>query len=84
MFFRYAQSPNDLTVLTGKSVNLKDAEEYEAIPFCAFNGGNDVFMDIGNKLIGVSILQGFFGAEGHQTLHVGDQFLSTGNDIATR
>ncbi|KAI8355480.1 IMP-specific 5-nucleotidase [Mortierella sp. GBAus27b] len=55
-----------------------------AIPFCAFNGGNDVFVDIGNKLIGVQVLQAYLGAAPDATLHVGDQFLSTGNDFATR
>ncbi|KAF9976981.1 IMP 5'-nucleotidase [Actinomortierella ambigua] len=55
-----------------------------AIPFCAFNGGNDVFVDIGNKLIGVQVLQRYLGAAPEATLHVGDQFLSTGNDFATR
>ncbi|KAK3808770.1 MAG: IMP-specific 5'-nucleotidase [Benniella sp.] len=55
-----------------------------AIPFCAFNGGNDVFVDIGNKLIGVQVLQSYLGAAPDATLHVGDQFLSTGNDFATR
>ncbi|CAG8442610.1 6765_t:CDS:2 [Ambispora gerdemannii] len=54
------------------------------LPFCAFNGGSDVWVDIGNKLIGVQILQEFLGATSEQTLHVGDQFLSTGNDFATR
>ena len=54
------------------------------IPFCAFNGGRDVWVDIGNKLIGVKILLEFFKVEPQQSLHVGDQFLSTGNDIATR
>ena len=54
------------------------------IPFCAFNAGSDVWVDIGNKLIGVQILQEHFGFHSHETLHVGDQFLSTGNDIATR
>ena len=54
------------------------------IPFCAFNGGNDVWLDIGNKLIGVKILLSWLGANSNETLHVGDQFLSTGNDIATR
>ena len=28
-----------------------------AIPFCAFNGGNDVWVDIGNKLIGVKVCE---------------------------
>lgn len=43
------------------------------IPFCAFNGGSDVWVDIGNKLIGVKLLQGYLKANGHETLHVGDQ-----------
>ncbi|KAF9105078.1 IMP 5'-nucleotidase [Mortierella sp. AM989] len=55
-----------------------------AIPFCVFNGGNDVFVDIGNKLIGVQVLQAYLGAAPDATVHVGDQFLSTGNDFATR
>ncbi|KAJ2748123.1 IMP 5'-nucleotidase, partial [Coemansia nantahalensis] len=54
------------------------------IPFCAFNGGNDCWVDIGNKLIGVRILQDLIGSPAEATLHVGDQFLSTGNDISTR
>jgi IMP and pyridine-specific 5'-nucleotidase len=43
------------------------------IPFCAFNGGSDVWVDIGNKLIGVQLLQEYLQANGHETLHVGDQ-----------
>ncbi|KAI8320524.1 IMP-specific 5'-nucleotidase 1 [Martensiomyces pterosporus] len=54
------------------------------IPFCAFNGGNDCWVDIGNKLIGVRILQDLVSSPPESTLHVGDQFLSTGNDISTR
>ncbi|KAJ1940440.1 IMP 5'-nucleotidase [Linderina macrospora] len=54
------------------------------IPFCAFNGGNDCWVDIGNKLIGVRILQELVGSAPEETLHVGDQFLSTGNDLSTR
>ncbi|KAI8916431.1 IMP-specific 5-nucleotidase, partial [Gorgonomyces haynaldii] len=56
----------------------------DLVPFCSFNGGNDVFFDIGNKLIGVSMLLDFLGCKSDTTLHVGDQFLGTGNDIATR
>jgi IMP and pyridine-specific 5'-nucleotidase len=54
------------------------------LPYCAFNGGNDVWVDIGNKLIGVNILQAYLGVSPSATLHVGDQFLSTGNDFAAR
>jgi IMP and pyridine-specific 5'-nucleotidase len=56
------------------------------VPFCAFNGGNDVFVDIGDKNFGVRVCQRFFqGIEGAKTLHVGDQFLSAGaNDFKAR
>jgi len=48
------------------------------LPFCAFNGGNDVFVDIGDKSWGVLVCQNFFGASskengnirGDRTLHV--------------
>ena len=64
------------------------------LPFCAFNGGNDVFVDIGDKSWGVLVCQKFFGngrdgegnsIRGERTLHVGDQFLSAGsNDFKAR
>lgn len=31
------------------------------LPFCAFNGGNDVFVDIGDKSWGVMVCQKWFG-----------------------
>ena len=56
------------------------------VPFCAFNGGNDVFIDIGNKRVGVQGLQRYLGGglDPCQCLHIGDQFLNTGNDFAAR
>ncbi|KAL5604410.1 hypothetical protein BROUX41_002382 [Berkeleyomyces rouxiae] len=61
------------------------------IPFCAFNGGRDVFVDIGDKSWGVTVAQKFFRASAGEmirpenTLHVGDQFLSAGsNDFKAR
>ena len=54
------------------------------IPFCAFNGGRDVWVDVGNKRIGVQCLQQFLKTTPDNTLHFGDQFLTTGNDLATR
>lgn len=49
-------------------------------------GGNDVFVDIGDKSWGVLACQRFFGGiDGSKTLHVGDQFLSAGaNDFKAR
>lgn len=49
-------------------------------------GGNDVFVDIGDKSWGVLACQRIFGGiPGSKTLHVGDQFLSAGaNDFKAR
>jgi len=53
-------------------------------PYCAFNGGNDVWFDIGNKRVGIERLQRKFNVECKNCLHVGDQLLVTGNDFAAR
>ncbi|KAI4108477.1 MAG: hypothetical protein L6R37_001081 [Teloschistes peruensis] len=49
-------------------------------------GGNDVFVDIGDKSWGVLSCQRYLGGiDGNKTLHVGDQFLSAGaNDFKAR
>lgn len=72
------------------------SEVGKLLPFCAFNGGNDVFVDIGDKSWGVCVCQKYFGRSastvdeggsirGDRTLHVGDQFLSAGsNDFKAR
>lgn len=46
-------------------------------------GGNDVFVDIGDKSWGVRVCQQYFGGiDPSKTLHIGDQFLSAGaNDF---
>lgn len=31
------------------------------LPFCAFNGGNDVFVDVGNKSLGLEALMNHLG-----------------------
>jgi IMP and pyridine-specific 5'-nucleotidase len=54
------------------------------VPFCAFNGGNDVFVDIGNKSVGLDALMRYVGAGPGQVMHVGDRFTDSGNDAATR
>eukprot|EP00252_Welwitschia_mirabilis_P013964 TRINITY_DN30966_c0_g1_i1.p1 TRINITY_DN30966_c0_g1~~TRINITY_DN30966_c0_g1_i1.p1 ORF type:complete len:116 (-),score=23.27 TRINITY_DN30966_c0_g1_i1:65-364(-) len=61
-------------------VNLVESK----LPFCAFNGGSDVFVDIGNKSIGLGALMHYLGKKPHETLHVGDRFTISGNDSATR
>lgn len=54
------------------------------LPFCAFNGGNDVFVDVGNKSVGLQALMKFLNKNCCETLHVGDRFTVSGNDMATR
>ncbi|KAI3404683.1 ISN1 [Candida oxycetoniae] len=64
------------------------------IKVCAFNGGSDVWVDIGDKALGVESLQKYLCQnETHdlcpirksESLHVGDQFASLGaNDFKAR
>jgi IMP and pyridine-specific 5'-nucleotidase len=54
------------------------------LPYCAFNGGSDCWVDAGNKRVGVQVLQSYLGVPADETLHIGDQFLNTGNDYAAR
>ncbi|KAI3438181.1 hypothetical protein D9Q98_000618 [Chlorella vulgaris] len=54
------------------------------LPFCAFNGGNDVFVDVGNKSLGLEALMNYLKLSPAEVLHVGDRFSDTGNDSATR
>lgn len=41
------------------------------IPFCAFNGGRDVWVDVGNKRVGVEVLGAYMGVNPKETLHIG-------------
>eukprot|EP01037_Dinobryon_pediforme_P018698 gene18698-18999_t len=54
------------------------------LPYCVFNGGGDAWLDVGNKSVGVACLQAYFDFPAAHCLHVGDQFLRTGNDLAAR
>ncbi|ODV87508.1 hypothetical protein CANARDRAFT_26909 [[Candida] arabinofermentans NRRL YB-2248] len=70
---------------------LKQFPASKRIRWCAFNGGSDIWVDIGDKAFGVKVLQEFISANDNtsikagNTLHVGDQFTSLGaNDYASR
>lgn len=58
----------------------------QRVYFCAFNGGSDVWIDIGDKRYGVLSLQHYLNnIQPVRTLHVGDQFASIGaNDFKAR
>ncbi|GMI02876.1 hypothetical protein TrVE_jg4770 [Triparma verrucosa] len=74
----------DECVLRVQSALHEKAGEFENLPYCAFNGGTDAWVDVGNKRVGVEILQAYLGLLPTQCLHIGDQFLNTGNDYAAR
>ena len=40
-----------------------------SLPFCAFNGGNDVFVDVGNKSVGLESLMAYVGAKPQVRFH---------------
>jgi IMP and pyridine-specific 5'-nucleotidase len=88
---RFARESLEETVLVVQKI-LEMSPVSQTLPFCAFNGGNDVFVDIGDKSLGVLVCQKYFGdiagkrIEGKKTMHVGDQFLSANgaNDFRAR
>lgn len=84
---RFTREQLEETVLVVQQVvEMAPEVRQGGIPFCAFNGGNDVFVDIGDKSLGVQGCQKWFGGvRAEATLHVGDQFLSGGgNDFKAR
>eukprot|EP01080_Neovahlkampfia_damariscottae_P008363 gene8363-188_t len=52
--------------------------------FCSFHSNGQVWVDVGNKSLGVKAFQQKFGAKSDETLHIGDQWREVGNDIAAR
>jgi IMP and pyridine-specific 5'-nucleotidase len=73
-------------ILEAYSEGVVESKKSPLIPWTVFNGGSDVFMDIGDKSLGVQACQKWFGGiKPANTLHVGDQFLSGGgNDFKAR
>lgn len=87
---RIARESLEETVLVVQRILELASSRPGGVPFCAFNGGRDVFVDIGDKSWGVTVCQQWFGRRGgaiggENTLHVGDKFLSAGsNDFKAR
>lgn len=69
---------------SSSSTNNNNTNSTPLLPFCAFNGGGDVFVDVGNKSLGLDALKAYLGLSPSQVLHVGDRFTASGNDSATR
>jgi len=81
---RIAYETLEDVALTLQDLLQTHPEAPKGIPFCAFNGNRDVWVDIGDKRIGIEALQQFLGVEQSQTCHLGDRFTSTGNDSRAR
>lgn len=76
-------------------VTIAENESMSDLRVCAFNGGADVWVDIGDKALGVAALQSYL-CKSHnggdlcpisksESLHIGDQFASVGaNDFKAR
>lgn len=54
------------------------------LPYCAFNGNRDVWVDVGDKRHGILALQSFLGLAAEATCHMGDRMTNTGNDKRAR
>lgn len=47
--------------------NMRDGNG-PGLPYCAFNGGTDAWVDVGNKRVGVQVLQEYLGVSAAKTL----------------
>ncbi|TPX14911.1 uncharacterized protein E0L32_005020 [Thyridium curvatum] len=54
----------ETVLVVQKILELSAAGRQRRVPFCAFNGGRDVFVDIGDKSWGVSVCQKWFASSG--------------------
>jgi IMP and pyridine-specific 5'-nucleotidase len=62
----------DETVLRVKeSLSRLNGGKGPRLPYCAFNGGTDAWVDVGNKRVGVQVLQSYVGVAVAETLHIG-------------
>eukprot|EP00747_Dinoflagellata_sp_TGD_P146143 gnl/TRDRNA2_/TRDRNA2_176658_c0_seq1.p1 gnl/TRDRNA2_/TRDRNA2_176658_c0~~gnl/TRDRNA2_/TRDRNA2_176658_c0_seq1.p1 ORF type:complete len:451 (+),score=90.04 gnl/TRDRNA2_/TRDRNA2_176658_c0_seq1:69-1421(+) len=74
---------DEVVLRCGKA--LAEAQPRLALPYCCSNGGSDSFVDVGNKRVGVQVMQGLVHVKPHESLHVGDQFFDhLGNDFHAR
>jgi IMP and pyridine-specific 5'-nucleotidase len=69
----------------GDSMHIAHSPRQTLVPFCLFNGGSDVWCDIGSKAIGMEVVARQFHVESmFEILHIGDQMGITGNDTPCR
>jgi len=81
---RIAYETLEDVALTLQDVIMTHPDAPTGIPFCAFNGNRDVWVDIGDKRIGIQALQQYLKVGSKETCHLGDRFTNTGNDARAR
>ena len=62
------QAPTVYEVLEEIVITVQAQLVDSRLPFCAFNGGADVFVDVGNKSLGLEALMKHLGFRPHQVL----------------
>ena len=72
--------PTIYEVLEEIALTVQDRLSTHGMPHCAFNGGGDVFVDVGHKGLGITALARRVDVRPDQIMHVGDRFTVTGND----
>ncbi|KUI72978.1 IMP-specific 5'-nucleotidase 1 [Cytospora mali] len=63
------ESLEETVLVTQKILELSSAGRAKRVPFCAFNGGRDVFVDIGDKSWGVTVCQKYFEKQSRASGH---------------
>ena len=66
-------APTIYEVLEELAITVQQQLVDAPLPFCAFNGGGDVFVDVGNKSLGLEALMQYLKCKPHQVL---DRFIS--------
>ena len=64
-------APTIYEVLEELAITVQQQLVDAPLPFCAFNGGGDVFVDVGNKSLGLEALMQYLKCKPHQ-VHAAD------------
>eukprot|EP01023_Acetabularia_acetabulum_P009263 TRINITY_DN14113_c0_g3_i4.p2 TRINITY_DN14113_c0_g3~~TRINITY_DN14113_c0_g3_i4.p2 ORF type:complete len:442 (-),score=67.74 TRINITY_DN14113_c0_g3_i4:396-1721(-) len=71
-------------VLEDLVIGVQNTLISQPLPYCAFNNGTHVFVDVGNKSIGIEALMAHLDLRPQEVLHVGDRFTRSGSDMTVR
>ncbi|KAK6839503.1 IMP-specific 5-nucleotidase [Apiospora arundinis] len=78
------ESLEETVLVVQKIVEMSVGGRNNVVPFCAFNGGRDVFVDIGDKSWGVNVCQKWFGGGDGQMIKGRTRCTAGSNDFKAR